>query len=205
MTCIPRHPSVRVSRCRAALKGGSHGICSKRSLVAAGVALVALSISPGVVFCRATRRPPPGQDNSLQNRVTALEGQVTALQGQVATLEGLVQGLLAADVVLQGNINAEAVTRAAADTALQDAIGVEEAARIAGDNTEAAVRAAADGFLQMRIDDLGDAALVAGFVTVNPDPMNGLAGPHIIFEGANVHVRRVPERRTMTPGSYGTR
>ncbi len=27
------------------------------------------------------------------------------------------------------------------------------------------------------------------FISVNPDPMDGLAGPHIIFEGANVHVR----------------
>jgi hypothetical protein len=27
------------------------------------------------------------------------------------------------------------------------------------------------------------------YVSVNPDPMNGLAGPHVILTGANVHVR----------------
>jgi len=66
----------------------------------------------------------------------------------------------------------------------------EASARIAGDDNEASLRTAADWFLQTQIDELAESGSpLDPFVTVNNNPMNGLAGPHIIFEGANVNVR----------------
>jgi hypothetical protein len=87
----------------------------KDTLIAGGLMLVALLLSPGVAFAA-----PPG--GSTKNRIDALEAQVSALEAQVEALMTFVQA-------------------------------------------------------------------VEPFISVNPDPMDGLAGPHIIFEGVNVHVR----------------
>ena len=56
---------------------------------------------------------------------------------------------------------------------------------------ETSERQGADAILQFQIEELemGGESALEGFVTVNNDEMDGLAGPHIIFEGANVHVR----------------
>ena len=61
---------------------------------------------------------------------------------------------------------------------------------------ETAARQAADAALQDIIDDLPAGTTVppvltelANYLTINPNAMNGLAGPHIILTGANLHVR----------------
>ncbi|HXG30604.1 MAG TPA: hypothetical protein VNK81_03070, partial [Thermodesulfobacteriota bacterium] len=38
-------------------------------------------------------------------------------------------------------------------------------------------------------DRLGDLVNLKGFIRVETGTINGLPGPHIIFEGANVHIR----------------
>jgi hypothetical protein len=61
---------------------------------------------------------------------------------------------------------------------------------------ETAAREAADAALQSSIDAIPGGGTVpavltelANYITINPNAMNGLAGPHIIFTGANLHVR----------------
>lgn len=58
---------------------------------------------------------------------------------------------------------------------------------------ESAARSAADDQLQSQIDrglaipqNLLD---LANYVSVDPNPINSLSGPHVIFTGANVHIR----------------
>ena len=61
---------------------------------------------------------------------------------------------------------------------------------------ETAARQAADAALQAAIDAASGGTPVpavltelANYVTINPNTINGLAGPHIIFTGANLHIR----------------
>jgi len=61
---------------------------------------------------------------------------------------------------------------------------------------ETAARQAADAALQDAIDALSTGTTVppvltqlANYVTIDPNTINGLPGPHIIFTGANLHVR----------------
>ena len=94
----------------------------------------------------------------------------SALQSQITSNDNDITGLLAADVVLQTNITAEATTRStadsteqaariAADTTLQTNITAEETARIAADyalsdliDAEAASRAAQDAIIETDIN-----------------------------------------------------
>lgn len=62
--------------------------------------------------------------------------------------------------------------------------------------TETAARQAAEEALQSSIDALSSAGAVppvltqlANYLTINPNTINGLAGPHIILTGANLHIR----------------
>ena len=93
----------------------------------------------------------------------------------------------AADVVLQDNIDAEAATRAAADVVLQDNIDAEAATRAAADvvlqdniDAEAATRAAADVALQGDIDqEIADRSKLIDTVGQNADGNEIIhIGPH---------------------------
>ena len=60
---------------------------------------------------------------------------------------------------------------------------------------ETEAREAAEAALQESIEELSGGSIpqvltdLANYVTVNPNPISGLAGPHIIFTGANLHIR----------------
>jgi hypothetical protein len=75
---------------------------------------------------------------------------------------------------------------------LEAAVAQLNAALAAG----TAARQAADAALQDAIDALSTGSTVppvltalANYVTIDPHTINGLSGPHIIFTGANVHIR----------------
>ena len=110
-----------------------------------------------------------GDIATLQSRATAVEGRATdletftgegtALTTAASTLAGGVNELVASVATNASAIAAEAVTRGAADTTLQNNIDTEATARAAGDttlqgniDTEAATRAADDATLQGNID-----------------------------------------------------
>jgi hypothetical protein len=154
--------------------------------------------------------------SALRTYVTTLIAQIEQSKLKIAQLEAAlnheISARQAADTILQNNINAIAgggVTQVALDTA----IASEAAAREAADAAETDARATADAALEGQIAneaaarqaladtvaDLGDSvaplaslaplAPLATYVSVNTDTVNGLAGPHVIFSGANVHIQ----------------
>jgi hypothetical protein len=106
-----------------------------------------------------------------------LAERITALEQRVADLE-----VALGNYALQAALNAEVTARQNADAALQAALDTETAAREA-DVTD----------LQSQIDDFEIPEnldkLSAYLTIVNPSDINGLSGPHVIFEGVNVHIR----------------
>ena len=176
----------------------------------------------------------PGRLASLQAQVdqTSMAGRLSTLQGQLdqamATIKELQAALAseagarkAADLALAASISgsqgggvtatqlelamgsqssawsaklaeaiaAEASTRAAADAALEGQIANEAAARKAGDQSLA---------------PLMTLAPLATHVSVHNGTINDLAGPHVIFSGANVHIRNGHRSGdSLTPNGLG--
>jgi len=136
--------------------------------------------------------------------IAALLARLTALETEAANERN---ARLAADNALQANISSEAAARAAADTTLQSNVNAEAAARQAADttlqstiNAEAITRIAEDGATLASAKAYTDTKVAAGggggalaflqpYISLDVNPINGVNGPHIIFSGANVHVR----------------
>jgi hypothetical protein len=114
----------------------------------------------------------------------ALDAEVRARQMADRTLQNNISEISGGGVtqaVLDAAIAAEASARATGDAALQGQIG-----------NEAAARGIADTALQGHIDTLSPLlklAPLASVVSVNTGTIDDLAGPHVIFSGANVHIR----------------
>jgi hypothetical protein len=117
----------------------------------------------------------------------ALNSEISARQTGDSALQAAINGISGGGVTqatLDAAIAAEASTRALADQALEGQIA-----------NEAAARATLAGV----VADLGDAveplaslaplAPLATYVSIETGAINGLDGPHVIFTGANVHVR----------------
>ena len=112
---------------------------------------------------------------ALNSEISARQAADAALQ---AAINGLKPGITQAD--LDAAIASEANTRATADASLEGQIANEAAARAAADATFAPLSA---------VTPLTALVPLASYVTVATGDINGLAGPHVIFNGANVHVR----------------
>jgi hypothetical protein len=152
----------------------------------------------------------PADIAALAARVTALETAVAnehnarlaadnALQANI-TLEAAAR--TAADTTLQSNVNAEAAARQAADTTLQSNVNAEAITRIAGDG---ATLASAKAYTDTKVAAGGGGGALAflqPYISLDVNPINGVNGPHIIFSGANVHVRsgsgRTNDNNTLT-------
>lgn len=154
----------------------------KRSSVFA-VLVVGLVLGP--VDARAQSQGIPARIAQLETQLgqalatigqlqAALSAETAARQAADATLHAGISGISGGGVtltVLEAAIGAEAAARAAADTSLQTSINAEATTRAAFDATLAPVSA------------------LAPYVTVDMGTLDNLAGPHIIFTGANVHIR----------------
>lgn len=113
----------------------------------------------------------PFQD--LQKQIDALSGRVDSLDEAVLAIRKLAQRV--------ADLEAYKVRAEAKIASLEMAL-----------NTEAAERASAD---QDILSQLGDVQIpetllaLADHVTIVPGIVNGLRGPHVMFEGVNVHIR----------------
>jgi hypothetical protein len=93
----------------------------------------------------------PGSLDSLTEIVSAFQnadGYLTSLLSDLSTGNSSALGLetsarIAADLVLQGNVDSEVSARIAGDLALTNSLGDETSARVAADASEASARAAA--------------------------------------------------------------
>jgi hypothetical protein len=135
------------------------------------------------------------------------QAQGQGVPGRVSALQGQLEQALASIEQLKADLASETSARKAADAALEASIGagggVTQADLDAAIAAEAAERSTADADLEGQIEseaaarDAFDAtmapltslAALATYVTVETGTMNDLAGPHVIFTGANVHVR----------------
>ena len=118
--------------------------------------------------------------------IAALVARVTALESEAANERN---ARLAADNALQASLSSEAAARAAADTTLQGNINAEAITRIAEDGT---TLASAKAYTDTKVAGGGGGGALAflhPYVSLDVNPINGVNGPHIIFSGANVHVR----------------
>ena len=138
---------------------------------------------------------------------TEAQAQGQGVPGRVAALEAQLDQALASIAQLKADLASEASARKAADEALEASIGaaggVTQAVLDAAIAGEAGERAAADAELDGRIDSEAAAraafdatmapllslAPLGTYVSVSTGNLNGLAGPHVIFSGANVHIR----------------
>lgn len=119
-------------------------------------------------------------DTNLQNALNALatvrqQGDADTLAAAKQYADGLVGGEVtgrqAADAALQNNIDAEAAARQAAVATLQANI---DAIQLTGGG---------GGTVPQQLLDL------APYLSVQSGTINGLAGPHVILTGVNLHVR----------------
>jgi polyhydroxyalkanoate synthesis regulator phasin len=114
----------------------------------------------------------------LQAEVTALQTTVTALQNQVNSDTSQITALQTTDTTLQNRVNADATQITALQTnvtALQNQCSSDTSQITALQNQLAAVQK-------------NNALLLGPFVSVDPNPENGVAGPNITFTGANIHI-----------------
>lgn len=126
--------------------------------------------------------------------VTTVEGQAQAqgVPGRVAALQAQLEQALATIKELQVAVADEAKARQAADAGLQTSInalvggGVSQAVLDAAIASESSARSAADAAFEASLMPL---ASLATYMKVDTGTINDLAGPHIVFTGANVHIR----------------
>ena len=141
--------------------------------------------------------------------VDTVEAQAQGVPARVAALEMQIEQALASIAQLQAALVREAGARQAADGALDTGIrasksgGVSQAVLDAAIAAEAAARSSADAALVGPVANEAaaraafDATLaplvslspLAAHVTVQNGTVNDLVGPHVIFSGANVHIR----------------
>jgi len=118
---------------------------------------------------------------ALTAEISARQAGDTTLANSIGAISGGGVTMAAVEAAVGAAVAAEATTRAAADGALQGSLDNEKAAR-----------AAADTSLQGGLDALAPVmtlAPLATYVTIASGAMDGLPGPHVIFNGANVHIR----------------
>ena len=119
------------------------------------------------------------QYNASSTTSSTTAGSLEALQTKVTSLESSVATLLSADTTLLAALQ----TAQAQITTLQAQIATLES------------RPAGGG---------GGVPGLENYVSINPDPMNGVNGPHIIFKGVNVHVQSGSgATNTTTPTTTG--
>ena len=118
--------------------------------------------------------------------IAPLLARLTALESDAANERN---ARLAADNALQASIGSETAARAAADTTLQSNINAEAITRIAEDGT---TLASAKAYTDTKVAEGGGGGALSflqPYISLDVNPINGVSGPHIIFSGANVHVR----------------
>jgi hypothetical protein len=121
---------------------------------------------------------------SVKQQIAALQLKLDQALATIAQLQAAMAGIGGGGVsqaMLDAAIAAEASARAGADTALQGSIDNEETARTAA---VTALQADVDA-----LEPLMSLAPLSSHVSVETGTINDLAGPHVIFNGANVHIR----------------
>jgi len=125
----------------------------------------------------------------LQAQVAALQSQVNTQQGQITTLQGQVGSLQTANTTQQGQI-----------TTLQSQVGSLQTANTTQQGQITTLQGQVST-LQTNLNvtnttfqgqiatlQINPVLALGPYVSVDPNPENGVIGPHITFKGANIHI-----------------
>jgi hypothetical protein len=99
---------------------------------------------------------------ALQAQVTALQNQVNTQGGKITTLQGQVSSLQTSNTTLQGQVSSLQTS----NTSLQSEVTA----------------------LQNQLTTAQPVLALAPYVSVDPNPEDGVIGPNIKFTGANIHI-----------------
>ena len=123
-------------------------------------------------------------DVAMDTRLTTAEGTITTLDSRVTTLE-------AADVALDARVTAAEGSITSMDTRLTTAEGTVTAMDARLTTAEGTITT-----LDLRVATIeSDYAFASHthselqYMSLQTGAINGLAGPHVVFSGANVHIR----------------
>ncbi len=106
---------------------------------------------------------------TANNTISTLQAGLSAANNNISALQAQLAGLAS-----QTDLDAETAARQAADANLQGQVDALDATALAG-----------------RVSDLesNPVLALAPFVSLNTNVLNQVSGPHVIFEGVNVHIR----------------
>lgn len=106
---------------------------------------------------------------TANNTISTLQAGLSAANNNISALQAQLAGLAS-----QTDLDAETAARQAADANLQGQVDAFDATALAG-----------------RVSDLesNPVLALAPFVSLNTNVLNQVSGPHVIFEGVNVHIR----------------
>jgi hypothetical protein len=106
---------------------------------------------------------------ALQVQVAAMQGQITALQKQLTLVQTNANSSVAALQTNVTNLQKQSSTMQTSDTAQTSVVSALQR--------------------QVTLIASNPALALGPFVTVDPNPENGVIGPNIVFHGANVSIR----------------
>ena len=139
----------------------------------------------------------PSEIEALREYIATLEASVAAQGTLIATLTEAVEALQANDAALNATVsnNTISVGSLYANDSLQDSKITDLQNTGIDINTELTDLQGNVGFLNERLETLATSPIfdLEGYISVvdSPEFINGLIGPHVIFEGVNVHVRNI--------------
>jgi FtsZ-binding cell division protein ZapB len=116
------------------------------------------------------------QVSSLQTSNTTLQSEVSGLQASNTTLQSQVSGLQTSNTTLQSQVSGLQTS----NTTLQSQVSSLQ-------TSNTALQSEVSG-LQNQLTTAQPVLALAPFVSVDPNPENGVAGPNIKFTGANIHI-----------------
>jgi hypothetical protein len=106
-------------------------------------------------------------DHQVSSQQGGVAGSVSALQAQVTDLQKKVDSLTSANTSMQTQLQTQLDAANVLISTLQSQVNTLAKSSSGGSSLSA----------------------LAKYVTVDPNPINGIKGPHVIFSGANVHIR----------------
>jgi hypothetical protein len=111
-------------------------------------------------------------DHQVSSQQGGTAGSVSALQAQVTDLQTKVATLTSTNTSMQAQLDASKGMISSLQTQV---------------NAFSALQAQVDALAKSSSGS--SLSAFAKYVTVDPNPINGVKGPHVIFSGANVHIR----------------
>jgi hypothetical protein len=141
--------------------------------------------------------PTAAQAQNVQQQIAALQSQVTALKSQVSTLQtddaaskSQLASLQSTNATLQNQVaslQASVGNLQSANTTLQNQVAALQSSSNTASGQISSLQSS-NTAVQNQLAAAANVLALNPFVTVDPNPENGVIGPHITFHNANIHI-----------------